>query len=211
MDCPNVTSLEQAMSPPSSSVLPIKGLRRDANGALTGDALQTIIDGLKSRGIDPANHKRKIIEDLVKLLCSVKKQYDFLIEELGRRVDTEQPIQIEFVDVIREKNLFLQDILTVARHVDSLKGMTSGASFIEGWQNMLPPNGELNPLPPAAQKMIEQFQAEREMLDSKSYVEMRKHKIELLKEKNKAATNYLGLYGFMNLVAVGLLIYIAAA
>jgi hypothetical protein len=35
--------------------------------------------------------------------------------------------------------------------------------------------------------------------------------LELLKEKNKTATNYLGVYGFMNLVAVGLLIYIAAA
>jgi hypothetical protein len=65
--------------------------------------------------------------------------------------------------------------------------------------------------PPAMTKMIEQFQAERQMLDSKSYIEMRKHRIELLQEKNKAATNYLGIYGFMNLVAVGLLIYIAGA
>jgi hypothetical protein len=211
MECPNVTSLEQAMSPLSSSVLPIKGLRRGSDDALTADALQTIVDGLKSRGIDPSAQKRQIIQDLVKLLCTVKKQYDFLIEELGRRIDSEQPIQKEFVDVIREKNLFLQDILTVARHVDSLKGAGPGAAFIEGWQNMLPPSGAVNPMPPAAQKMIEQFQAEREMLDSKSYVEMRKHKIELLKEKNKTATNYLGLYGFMNLVAVGLLIYIAAA
>jgi hypothetical protein len=215
MDCPNVTSLEQAMSELSSSVLPIKGLRRDSDGALTSDALQTIIDGLKSRGIDLSapTQKRQIIKDLVKLLCTVKKQYDFLLEELGRRIDAEQPIHKEFVDVIREKNIFLQDILTVARHIDSIKGVGPGgdAPFIEGWQNMLPPSGALNPLPPAAQKMIEQFQAEREMLDSKSYVEMRKHKIELLKEKNKTATNYLGLYGFMNLVAVGLLIYIAAA
>lgn len=214
MDCPNVTSLEQAMSELSSSVLPIKGLRRDSNEALTSDALHTIIDGLKSRGIDPSApaQKRQIIKDLVKLLCTVKKQYDFLLEELGRRIDAEQPIHKEFVDVIREKNVFLQDILTVARHIDSIKGVAPGgdAPFIEGWQNMLPPNGAINPLPPAAQQMIEQFQAEREMLDSKSYVEMRKHKIELLKEKNKTATNYLGLYGFMNLVAVGLLIYIAA-
>lgn len=203
------------MSELSSSVLPIKGLRRDSDGALTSDALQTIIDGLKSRGIDlsAGAQKRQIIKDLVKLLCTVKKQYDFLLEELGRRIDAEQPIHKEFVDVIRKKNVFLQDILTVARHIDSIKGVTPGGDvpFIEGWQNMLPPSGAVNPLPPAAQKMIEQFQAEREMLDSKSYVEMRKHKIELLKEKNKTATNYLGLYGFMNLVAVGLLIYIAAA
>jgi hypothetical protein len=32
--------------------------------------------------------------------------------------------------------------------------------------------------------------------------------VEVTKEKNKQASNYLGLYGFMNLVAVGLLLYI---
>lgn len=212
MDCPNVTTLDQAMADLPSSVLPIKGLRRDSEGTLTDDAIQTIVDGLKSRGINPAEQtqKRRIIKDLVGLLCTVKKQYGFLMDELGRRIDAEQPIQKEFVETIRTKNLFLQDILTVARHIDSVKTMDA-AAFIEGWQNMLPPSGEVNPMPPAAAKMIEQFQAEREMLDSKNYVELRKHRLEILREKNKTASNNLGLYGFMNLVAVGLLIYIAAA
>lgn len=197
----------------SSSVLPIKGLRRDADENLTADALQMVIDGLKSRGLDPsdATQKRELIKGLLSLLCAVKKQYEFLIEELGRRIDTGAPIEKEFVGAIREKNIFLQDLLTVARHIDSIKSATAAEPFIEGWQNMLPPSGEVNPMPPAGKKMIEQFQADRQMLDSKNYVEMRKHKLEIMKEKNKAATNHLGVYGFMNLVAVGLLIYIAAA
>jgi hypothetical protein len=215
MDCPPVTTLDQAMAELPSSVLPIKGLRRDNEGNLTPDALQTIMDGLKSRAIDPSNptEKKRILKDLVSLLCQVKRQYEFLLDELGRRVDAAKPIATEFVDVIRQKNLFLQDILNVARHMDNIKPMDESSVFLEGWQNMLPSAKEAQnqSAPPAMTKMIEQFQAERQMLDSKSYIEMRKHRIELLQEKNKAATNYLGIYGFMNLVAVGLLIYIAGA
>jgi hypothetical protein len=33
--------------------------------------------------------------------------------------------------------------------------------------------------------------------------------VEVTQEKNRYASNYLGLYGFLNLVAVGLLIYIS--
>jgi hypothetical protein len=215
MDCPSVTTLEQAQAELPSSVLPIKGLRRDNDGNLTADALQTIADGLKSRAIDPTDPagKKRILKELVTLLCSAKKQYDFLLGELSRQIDAGQPIQKEFVEVIKQKNLFLQDILNVARHIDGLKVADESSSFIEGWQNTLPAGGagEPSPMPPAARRLLEQFQADRQMLDSKSYVEMRKHRVELLKEKNKTATNYLGVYGFMNLVAVGLLIYIAAS
>jgi hypothetical protein len=34
--------------------------------------------------------------------------------------------------------------------------------------------------------------------------------VEVTEEKNKIAYNYLGLYGFLNIIAIGLLIYIAA-
>jgi hypothetical protein len=213
MDCPPVTTMEQAMAELPSSVLPIKGLRRDAQGNLTPDALQTIMDGLKSRAIDPtqAKERARVLKDLVTLLCQVKRQYDYLMDELARRIDAGKPIQTEFVDVIRQKNLFLQDILNVARHMDTLKPFDESSTFLEGWQGMLPVQPSVNPMPPTVKKLMEQFQNERQMLDSKSYVEMRKHRVELLQEKNKSATNYLGIYGFMNLVAVGLLIYIAAS
>ena len=136
MDCPSVTTLEQAQAELPSSVLPIKGLRRDNDGNLTPDALQTIADGLKSRAIDPTDPagKKRILKELVTLLCSVKKQYDFLLGELGRQIDAGQAIQKEFVEVIKQKNLFLQDILNVARHIDGLKVADETSSFIEGWK-----------------------------------------------------------------------------
>ena len=55
MNCMQITSLEEAMKKLPSSVVPIEGLRRDNEGNLTADALRTITDGLKSRGIDPTD------------------------------------------------------------------------------------------------------------------------------------------------------------
>jgi hypothetical protein len=47
-------------------------------------------------------------------------------------------------------------------------------------------------------------------LESKNYSDLKKHMVEITEQKNKIASNYLGLYGFLNLVAIGLLIYVSA-
>ena len=52
MNCPDITTLEEAEAKLPSSVLPISGLRRKDDGTLTDDSQNTIIDGLKSRGYD---------------------------------------------------------------------------------------------------------------------------------------------------------------
>ena len=41
--------------------------------------------------------------------------------------------------------------------------------------------------------------------------EVQKYMVDVSKEKNRLASNYLGIYGFLNLFAVGLLIYVAAS
>ena len=46
------------------------------------------------------------------------------------------------------------------------------------------------------------------MVEGMQDLTLRKEMVEYSVEKNKAATNMLALYGFLNLTAVGLLIYI---
>lgn len=213
-DCPPVTNLEQALDDEYFQILPIRGLRRNADGILTPDAINTVIDGLKSKAINLIDEKerKRIIKELVAGLCTIKRQYDFLMKEFVARLDRGMSMDNEFMEAIRERNVLLMDILTVARHVDTLKPASGLTNFIEGWQNSLPAGPDQQPaMPPAAKKLLEQFQIEGQMLASKSYEEMRKHRIQILTEKNKTASNYLGIYGFMNLVAVGLLIYISSA
>jgi hypothetical protein len=207
MDCPDITTLKQAEAKLPSSVLPISGLRRDSDGILTDDAKSTILDGLKSRSIDitEPSTKQKVHSELIKLLCSVNKQYQFLLKELYRRVSASEEISDEFTDIIREKNLFLLDILTISRHIQTSKTYDGTVPFIEGWQNQQPIVYTAN-----MNAMTNSLQKDRQMLDSRSYEELRKHMVDITVEKNNVASNNLGFYGFLNLIAVGMIIYVAA-
>ena len=207
MDCRDITTLEQAEAKLPSSVLPISGLRRGSDGILTDDAKSTIIDGLKSRSIDitEPSTKQKVLGELVGLMCSVNKQYQFLLKELYRRFSAAEDITDEFTGIVREKNLFMLDILTISRHIQTLKTYDGTVPFIEGWQNQQP-----IVYTPDMNAMTQTLQKDREMLDSRSYEELRKHMVDITVEKNNVATNNLGFYGFLNLIAVGMIIYVAA-
>ena len=207
MDCRDITTLEQAEAKLPSSVLPISGLRRGSDGILTDDAKSTIIDGLKSRSIDitEPSTKQKVLGELVGLMCSVNKQYQFLLKELYRRFSASEEITDEFTGIVLEKNLFMLDILTISRHIQTLKTYDGTVPFIEGWQNQQP-----IVYTPDMNAMTQTLQKDRHMLDSRSYEELRKHMVDITVEKNNVASNNLGFYGFLNLIAVGMIIYVAA-
>jgi len=202
MSCPDITTLEQAEAQLPSSVLPISGLRRNDDGTLTDDAKQTIMDGLKSRSVDATDSetKKKLVEDLGNLLCSTNKQYQYLLKVMTERVVSGN-VDDEFVDIILGKNLFMLDILTISRHIMDLKTYDGSVPFIEGWQNVGTPTTTTT-------AMTTQLADEREMLKS---AELRKHMAQITGEKNMVASNYLAIYGFLNLVAMGLILYVAGA
>jgi hypothetical protein len=203
MSCPDITTLEQAEAQLPSSVLPIVGLRRGGDGALTDDAKQSVMDSLKSRGVDPTDPetKKKLLSDLTTLICSVNKQYQFLLAVLAQRLDSGENKDDEFINKIMEKNLFMLDIITISRHMMDMKTYDGSGSFIEGWQS-----GSTSTTPNTA--MTAQLEREREMLKS---TDLRKHMVQITGEKNNIASNYLAIYGFLNLIAVGLILYVAGA
>jgi len=206
MSCIQVNTLEDAQNKIPSTVLPISGLRHDSEGNLTKDALTMIVDGLKSRGIDPTDalQQKNLKSELSTLLCSLNNQYQFLLNELQAKLNANQVITTEFIDIIKDKNVTMQDVLNVSRHLSGIKPFATGSEFIEGWQNS-------DSVVTLDGFTTTSLQDDMDMLDSKSYVELRKHAVEVTEEKNKVARNYLGLYGFLNLVAVGLLIYVSAS
>ncbi len=206
MKCITVSTLEEAEAELPSSVLPVRGLRRNLEGDLTDDALKTILDGLKSRGIDPtdASTKKEILDDLTSLLCSVNNQYQFLMKELFRRAQKGGAISKEFVENVKAKNFMIQDILNVSRHLQGLSSFDASTVFIEGWQTSGTSGSGVGTTGTAAQ-----LKRDRELLESQSYVELRKQMVEHTQEKNRMVSSQLGIYGFLNLVALGMLIYVA--
>jgi len=209
MNCIQVTSVTEAMKKLPSSVLPINGLRRDNEGNLTKDALRTIVDGLKSRGIDPTDSvvHDKLQEDLKSFLCSLNNQYSILLKELFRLSTSKQPVSNEFVEIIKDKNITMQDVINVSRHLDGIQVLDGNGVFIEGWQNTESTVG----VQPNTEELITQLKEEFTNILSGDYsrLETQKQMLKITEEKNKFAYNYLGLYGFLNIIAIGLMIYIA--
>jgi hypothetical protein len=204
MSCIQVNTLDDALKVIPSSVLPISGLRRDSEGNLTKDALTMIVDGLKSRGIDPTNKgvNLKLRKDLSAFLCSLNNQYQFLLSELLKKTTDNQVVTKEFINIVKDKNRTMQDVINTSGYLDGIQSTAS--EFIEGWQNTqsIPNMSYIT--------TIEGLQNDMGALDSKSYVGLKKHMVEVSEEKNRVASSYLGLYGFLNLVAIGLLIYVSA-
>lgn len=190
-----------------SSVLPINGLRRDGEGNLTLDALTMVVDGLKSRGINPMDEatNKKIRQDLGVFLCKLNNQYQFLIKELLAKLQNNEDVKKEFLYTIKEKNKTMQDVINTSGYLQGILAYNPSKVFIEGWQNTDSTKTSEN------HPTIAKLQAEMNSLDSKSYLELRKHMIDMTEQKNRMASNNLGLYGFLNLVAIGLLIYVATA
>jgi hypothetical protein len=202
MNCPDITTLEQAEAKLPSSVLPIDGLRRGEDAVLTQDSLNMVVDGLKSRGINIYDSAEfgKMAKDLESLLCSVNKQYQFLLRHIVERGGN---VPDTVLDSAKAKNIFMLDILTIFRHLQSVI-KPDASSFIEGWQNS--PGSKA----PDTSAMSKQLAQDREALDKHSMEELRRHMVDVTVEKNKIASNNLGFYGFLNIVAVGLIIYAAA-
>lgn len=71
-------------------------------------------------------------------------------------------------------------------------------------------NTEINSLNSGIKSTFDTLQAHGKLLNSESSLsDLRKRMVEFTEEKNRSALNLLSLYGFLNLVAIGLLFYIA--
>jgi hypothetical protein len=192
-----------------SSVVPINGLRRDNEGNLTRDALRTIVDGLKSRGIDPTDSvvHDKLQVDLGTFLCSLNNQYSVLLKELFRMAKAKEPVSDEIVQALKERNLTMQDVINVSRHLDGIEPADENGAFIEGWQNTESTDSTL-----INEGFIARLKEEFNTILSgdPTRLETQQEMLKMTEQKNKVAHNYLGLYGFLNIIAIGLMIYIAA-
>jgi hypothetical protein len=206
MECPDITTLEQAEATLPSSVLPISGLRRNEDGLLTEDARNTIMDGLKSRGVNFTNAEeiKRIINELFTVLCSTRKQYEFLLREyMVNGMPTDEQVKI-----LIQKNFMVTDIITISRHITkTMEDNIRNPTMIEGWQDMK----NAKPAADSNDALMKKLARDRALLEGFTSTDLGRQQVDITKEKNKIASNYLGMYGFLNLFAVGLILYLAAS
>jgi hypothetical protein len=93
----------------------------------------------------------------------------------------------------------LNDIIQITNHIAKKRAT-----------EMRDQNTEINSMNTSIKSTFDTLQEHSKMLNSEtSLTDLRKRMVEYTEEKNRSAGNLLSLYGFLNLVAIGLLFYIA--
>jgi len=218
--CDEIKSMEDAKKPVITPLLPVKGLRHNENGDLTNDAVKTIMDGLSSLGInvDTEDAQKAILTEMRQALCNLNAQYQFLLSTLFTSIRNKEPLSGTAIDLIKEKNTAMRDILSVSRQIlEKGPANKDGKKFIEGWTDVKPDDTSKN---------IEAFQNLQNKLvdDANALTEKRyehfsnavtnqidgERSFEISEERMKSVSANLALYSFLNVIAVGLLFYIVS-
>ncbi len=99
----------------------------------------------------------------------------------------------------KEFNEKLNDLIQITNYIAQKRA-----------QEMRTQNNEINAMNTNLNTTFQALQAHRRILNSETSVQdLRKSMVGYTEEKNRSALNLLSLYGFLNLVAVGLLVYLA--
>ena len=158
--------------------------------------------------LDSEAAKDALLQEAKTTLCRLNRQYEFLLTTLFTSISRSETVNKELIDSLRSKNQAMQDVLSVSRHV--MNKPPADGKMVEGFLDTR--------FEPTRREMREAFQtiantvAERDnLLEAGDYNELKNRGLEITEERNTYANNMIGLYGILNVVAVGLLVYVMTA
>ena len=217
-----VTTMKDAQKPIITPLLPIKGLRHDENGDLTADAMKTITDGMASLGIDVENAdaQNAIVSETRQAVGNLNAQYQFLLQTMFMSIQNNEPLSATVIDLLKEKNLAMRDILSVSRQIlGAVPADSNGKKLVEGWADMqASTNTKMATMEgfSSLQNTLAREAAaiaggnwKRENFTGVANVDEQRA-FEISDEKIKSVSANLALYSFMNVIAIGLLFYIVS-
>jgi hypothetical protein len=196
--CPNITveTLDIALQPfPEDSFLK-EPIERDAAGNMTRGQFTNLI-------LNEITAKRLIEKNV------------YSAYQLGSRINREYCYYLKRV-VFFDKKFAATGDESMKKKGESAKqkmdDLLASLNYMETFAKsgiQVTPTESQRPLSWKALGLTENFTSQRiEGMTDASGVHLRKDMLEYSQEKNRSATSLLALYGFLNLTAVGLLIYI---
>lgn len=190
--------MDEAKRPVISPLLPVKGLRHNDNGDLTDDAIAIIKDGIKSLGIDIAsdNARTAILTEVKSVLCKINAQYQFMLSAYSEALSTGKPPNEDMINQIKEKNQAMKDVISLSRHILDMPAK-NGDKMLEGFL------GTDDVLDTNMRNELDGLSEDLKTFKIRNY--------QVSQEKNKSMNAYLNIYGFLNVMAIGLLFYIITA
>lgn len=152
---------------------------------------------------------RQLVDSVHREFCFVNSQYLYLLREYVKKPEESLKKKVQ------EKNQTLQDLLSCLHFLSEMTDAGKDSTMVKPSESRKPFSywllASVEKFQNIGNKYMEHTVELREQmknLDDKDLVALRKDMVEYSKEKNKSATNLLGVYAFLNLTAIGLLIYI---
>lgn len=234
---PTVSSESELNTPFPNSVLPTNAPERTADGRLTQSGLDSIYITLVRAGKLVSNDKYK--EVLAKVTNQKDKdEQKRILESVGSKEnETMVALQTEFCYYYARYKFALEDLFetlsrtsagstvtgpqraTIETKITNAKNLNTKLNDMIQITNaiakkrsaeMRDQNTTINMLNDSIKDVYTRLQRQNEILRKEdSITDLRKRMVEFTEEKNQSATNLLSLYGFLNLVALGLLFYVA--
>lgn len=189
---------------------------RSGDGLLLESTLTRAVNSLKSQGVVPDGKKDKSDDFIIKqkaFLSSIKDEYCFYdsrykyaLQKLLNSV--QQGYQTNVGDVQQSIQTYLQYTQRLNQKVNDLtqiinaitNDMLSGTSEIDK---------QIKEFNKNIQNKQEQLEKQNKILSSQSAAtNLNKEMVKFTEKKNKYTNNLLNLYGFMNIIALGLLVYV---
>jgi hypothetical protein len=201
--------MEGADRPIITPLLPVKGLRRDDKGNLTEDAVKTVMEGIKSLGIqaDAQATTDALLQEARSSLCKLNAQSQFLLGALFAAVARSETVEPTLLDKLKKKNQDMQDILSVSRYILNKPAVTK-EGFVEGF---VPHVDSFKNYREAFETVSKEVEERNRKLQENKLLELRTYSLELSEDKQKYADRLLSMYGFLNILAVGLILYVVSS
>jgi hypothetical protein len=234
---PTVTSEVELTKTFPNSILPSSEPQRSADGRLTATALDSIYSGLVNQGKLISNNRYKQI--MVNVTSQKDKaEIQKTLESVGQQESqTMTALQSEFCFYYVRYKFALEDLFetlsrtsagssltdaqrkTIETKITNAKGLNiklndliqiTNSIATKRSSEMRDQNLTINLLNENIKDVYSRLQVQNEILRKEDSIsELRKRMVDFTEEKNQSATNLLSLYGFLNLVALGLLFYVA--
>jgi hypothetical protein len=183
-------------------------------GLLKEESIAQIIAELKNKGIIP-NYKNnqnsvekqnKLISNAKEEFCfyyirykeSLKRLFDLVVDNNSAPSDNKQPLISAQLEVTRSLNRKLNDLIQIM--IGITKEITNSSRFIQS---------EVNTLQSDLEKQQQYLMNQKKIIASDEAVtKLNKEMVKYTEEKARYTNNLLNVYSVLNVVTLGLLVYV---
>jgi hypothetical protein len=189
---------------------------RDSNGMLNNTNIQATISSLKGSGIIPSSKttssemfvmkQQELLKDIQAEYCFYESRYKYSLEQLFNSIstgynnntgDTQSSIQ-KYLGSTQVLNKKLNDLVQLINGIT--EDMLSTTSGLES---------EIKAFDKQMKEEKDKLQKQNKIISSnQATMEINKQMVKFTEQKAKYSNNLLGLYSFLNIVALGILVYV---